>query len=126
ETQYFCSCVACHGSDGRGMGIVGTDQFLAPSLVGSPRVQGKAERLVPILMQGLIGPLDGKHYQAGFMAPAAALGITRDDRIAELLSYIRYAWGQELPVVTKDEVKAIRVKHAERKVPWTQEELEGL
>jgi hypothetical protein len=33
--------------------------------------------LVPILLHGLIGPLDGKTYQAGFMAPGASLGLSR-------------------------------------------------
>ena len=123
ETLYFKTCVACHGSDGRGMKVPGSDLALAPSLVGSPRVQGDAKTLVPILLHGLMGPIDGKTYQAGFMAPAAALGITRDDRLAEVLSYIRYAWGQELPPISKEEVKDLRKEMSDRKTPWTQDEL---
>jgi putative membrane-bound dehydrogenase-like protein len=126
EVLFFKHCTTCHGPTGKGIQIIGTDQFLAPPLTGSPRVQGDPEQLVPILLHGLMGPLDGKTYQAGFMAPAIALGITRDDRLAELLSYIRYAWDQELPVVTKEQVEAIRRKHADRKLPWTQAELEAI
>lgn len=71
-----------------------------------------------------MGPLDGKTYQAGFMAPAEALGITRDDRLAETLSFIRYAWGQKGGPVTKADVETAKKKFEERKTPWTQEELE--
>jgi len=42
------------------------------------RVKGNAEQLMPILLRGLMGPLDGKTYQAGFVAPAEALGLTRE------------------------------------------------
>ena len=77
------SCVVCHGANGKGTMVPGTDVALAPALVGSPRVQGDARQLVPILLHGLTGPLDGVHYQAGFVAPASAMGIVRDDRLAD-------------------------------------------
>jgi mono/diheme cytochrome c family protein len=72
-----------------------------------------------------MGPLDGKTYQAGFMAPAAALGLTREREIAQVLSFIRYAWDGNGSAVTEDEVKAIKAATAERKAPWTQKELEA-
>ena len=123
EQTYFKSCVACHGADGKGTQVPGTELQLAPPLAGSQRVQGAPEHFVPILINGLLGPIDGKTYQAGFMAPAAALGITRDDRLAEVISYIRYAWGGELPPVDTETVKRIRQKHEARATPWTLEEL---
>ena len=107
------------------MGVAGTDFRLAPSLVDSPRVHGEAKRLVPIMLHGLIGPLDGKSYQAGFMAPAAALGLTRDRDIAQVLSYIRFAWEEESGPVTEEEVKRLRKATEDRKTPWTQGELEA-
>ncbi|MEM7392873.1 MAG: cytochrome c, partial [Verrucomicrobiota bacterium] len=123
ETIYFRTCVACHGSDGRGANVPGTDLYLAPPLVGSARVQGDPEKQIPILINGLIGPIDGKTYQTGFMAPAKSFGIVRDDRLAEVISYIRYAWGQEKPPVSKELVKQLRMKYEKRTVPWTLEEL---
>ena len=95
ETQYFKTCIACHGADGKGVQIAGTDMALAPSLVDSKRVHGDPEKLIPVFLHGLTGPIEGKNYQAGFMAPAAALGVTREDRLSEIISYIRYAWGGE-------------------------------
>ena len=125
EVHYFKSCVACHGSDGRGIKLPGTDLSLAPSLVGSGRVKGDPQKLAAILLHGLTGPIDGKTYQAGFMAPAAALGITRDDHIAQVLSFIRYAWDQKGDPVTKEDVEAAKKRFSSRKTPWTQDELEN-
>ena len=62
---------------------------------------------MPILLHGLIGPLDGKTYQAGFMAPGASLGLSRERDIAQVLSYLRCAWGGKGGPVTEKEVKEI-------------------
>jgi putative membrane-bound dehydrogenase-like protein len=126
EKQYYKSCATCHGADGRGTKVPGSQFYMAPSLYRSPRVQGSKHQLIPILINGLVGPLDGKSYQAGYMAPAHTLGITRDDRLAELLSYIRFAWGQEGSMITKEEVYKLRKQHQTRTAPWTQSELEKL
>ena len=126
EVLYYQYCVGCHGSDGKGLRIPGTDLRLAPSLADSKRVGGKVEHLVPIFVNGLTGPVEGKTYQGGFMAPAKALGISRDDRLAEILSFVRYAWGRKAGAVDKEEVKAIRVRHEGRAEPWTEAELNAL
>ncbi len=124
EKLFFASCVTCHGASGKGMKVPGTELLLAPSLVDSPRVNGDPEKLIAIMQHGLIGPLDGKKYQAAYMAPAEALGIKRDDRLAEILSYIRYAWDKGGSPITAEEVKAAKKKFEKRSGPWTQEELE--
>jgi mono/diheme cytochrome c family protein len=118
--------VVCHGSDGKGIQVAGTDFRLAPSLVDSPRVKGDPKQLVPILLHGLTGPLDGKTYQAGFMAPAKALGLSRERDLARVLSYVRYAWNNKGGPVTEDDVKSIQKKHAQRTTPWTEAELKKL
>jgi mono/diheme cytochrome c family protein len=124
EVKYYQSCVVCHGADGKGLGVAGTEMKLAPSLVDSPRVKGAPEKLVPVLLHGLVGPLDGVTYQAGFMAPGEALGLTREKDIAEVLSFIRYAWGGKGGPVTEADVKTIRSATKERTTPWTQAELD--
>ena len=124
EVLYFQNCVSCHGGDGKGIKIPGMANALAPSLANSARVKGPLYNLMPVMANGLIGPIDGVTYQAGYMAPAHALGITRDDRLAELLSYLRYAWGgNNTTLITKDEVKEWRRKLKDRQTPWTDEEL---
>ena len=78
---------------------------------------GDPKQLVPILLHGLTSPLDGKTYQAGFMAPAKALGLSRERDLARVLSYIRYAWNNEDGPVTEEVVKAIQKTHAKRTTP---------
>ena len=108
------------------MKVSGASLAQAPSLAGSKRVTGPPDQLIPIFINGLMGPIDGKNYAAAFMAPAKALGITRDDRLAEILSFIRFAWGNEAAAVSKDEVKRIRQQHEEREAPWTEAELRAI
>ena len=126
ETQYYKHCVTCHGAEGKGIQVPGTDLALAPSLADSKRVGGAPHQLVPVFVNGLLGPIDGKPYAAGFMAPAKALGITRDDRLTELINYLRHVWHPDAPPVTKDEVERIRKKYESRQTPWTDKELQGL
>jgi len=126
ETLYFQNCVSCHGSDGAGIKLKGMENALAPSLVGSNRVNGPLEGLLPVFINGLMGPIDGQTYQAGYMAPAKAMGIDRDDRLSELVSYIRYAWGNKQSGITKEEVRSLRKLHEARTAPWSDEELKAL
>ena len=126
EVRYYQSCVACHGADGKGIKVPGAEISVAPSLVDSPRVKGDPKNLVPILLHGLVGPLDGKTYQAGYMAPGASLGLSRGRDIAQVLSYLRFAWGRNGGPVTEEEVEEVKNATADRKMPCTQTELEKL
>jgi len=126
EQLYFQHCTSCHGADGLGVQIPGTNQYLAPSLVDSKRVHGDPEQLLPLFFHGLMGPIDGKTYQAGYMAPAKTFGIEREDRLADLVTYLRYAWGKKGTRIDKSTVSNIRRKHDKRTVPWTDDELKSL
>ena len=123
EATFYQICASCHGGDGKGVKIPGTENFLAPALAGSTRVKGSPDGLVPVLINGLLGPIEGKNYEGQMMVPAVALGITRDDRLAEVLSFIRYAWGNGVGTITADEVKKFRTQHGKRTTPWNDEEL---
>jgi len=123
ETIYFNSCRTCHGVNGEGERIPGTDLKLAPPLVNSPRVTGAPERLLKILLHGLQGPVEGKTYQAGVMAPISAMGHTDPNRIAQIANYLRFAWGHEIPPFEVDLVKKVQADHEGRKIPWTVTEL---
>lgn len=126
ENTFFQSCVSCHGADGKGVAVPGSDMAIAPALAGSARVRGPAAGMVPVLLHGLLGPIDGKTYQGAFMPPAATLGLTRDDRLAEVISYVRHAWGNNASAVTADDVKKLRQQHAQRATPWTDGELKAV
>jgi mono/diheme cytochrome c family protein len=126
ETQYFASCITCHGADGKGIAIAGSEMMLAPSLVDSARVKGDPNKLIAVLLHGLMGPIDGKSYQAGFMAPAHALGITREDRLSELITYLRFVHGEGASSVSKEDVAKTKKMHGDRAGPWTDDELKAL
>ena len=60
EKLYFEHCTSCHGANGKGVQVPGTDQYLAPSLVDSQRVHGDPEKLIPLFFHGMMGPIEGK------------------------------------------------------------------
>ncbi len=109
-------CITCHGADLKG--VKNEDgSLVAPSLIGSSRVKGDKERLIKIVLNGLIGPVDGKDY--GIMMP---LKSNADDWIANILSYVR-AMNDE-GVVNTGEVRRVREKTKDREDYWTLKELE--
>jgi mono/diheme cytochrome c family protein len=109
-------CITCHGADLKGMAMEdGT--LVAPSLIGSPRVIGDKGKLTKILLNGLIGPVDGKEY--GIMMP---LKDNNDQWIADVLTYVR-------AMNNADEVSGFVVRNAreqskDRENYWTLMELE--
>ena len=117
---YMTSCVACHGTDGKGM------KFLAPPLAGSDWVNGSDERLVRVLLHGLSGPItvSGKRYEApeiqSVMPPLAGLG---NSEIAAVLTYIRREWGNTSDPISSGRVSKIRISAQGRTIPWTEGEL---
>nr|WP_205618973.1 c-type cytochrome [Rubritalea marina] len=118
--HYKSLCFACHGNDGLGTPMAGTDSTLAAPLVGSPRVTGDPKKLIKIAMHGLIGPIDGKTYPGAMESLAS-----HDDKyIADVLTYIRNTWGNSAKLITDKEVRQIRHQYRNRKSPWTIEELE--
>ena len=100
-------CVACHQADGLGK------EKIAPALVQSKYVTGSAPLALRIL-------LSGKEGAVGLMPPPAL----SDEQIAAVLTYLRREWGHAASPVTAAEVKEIRGMTVNRKVPWTEAELD--
>jgi mono/diheme cytochrome c family protein/glucose/arabinose dehydrogenase len=108
ENIYKSTCQACHQIDGRGQ------DRIAASLIGSPLALASPDVPIRIL-------LNGKEGTIGLMPP---LGQTMsDDEIASVLTYIRREWGQTGAPVDPATVKDVRARNAERKRPWTNDEL---
>jgi putative membrane-bound dehydrogenase-like protein len=118
KTHYLQLCVACHGVDGKGAKVSGLD--LGPPLVGSPRVRGSAGAMLRIVLHGLTGPVDGKVWGGGVMAPQGA----QDDRyLAAVASYVRTVFGEFAGIVAPDQVAAVRAATKGRTAMWTLAEL---
>jgi mono/diheme cytochrome c family protein len=109
---YRSLCEPCHQADGRGR------EKMAPTLVGSALVQatdpGVAARVL----------LNGKEGAVGLMPPLG--GTLTDEQIADVLTYIRRAWGQAAAPVTPAEVAPVRAATVGRTRPWTDQELTAL
>lgn len=121
KVTYTTLCITCHGPDGKGQPSPDNKNLmLAPPLAGSPRVRGHKERLTRILLNGLIGPVDGKRYAGGLMLP---MGSNSDQWIADVATYIRNNWGNQAPLVEASDVKRIREDSKNRVGPWTLREL---
>ena len=82
---------------------------------------GHRDYSVNVLLNGLIGPIEGKSYQS-LMVP---MGTNDDEWIASAASYIRNAFGNSASVVTPAEVAQARAANKGRSFPWTTAELEA-
>ncbi|MGV3764168.1 DUF7133 domain-containing protein [Parapedobacter sp.] len=121
------TCQPCHGEDGRGVSPI------APPLAGSEWVKGNKQRLMSLVLYGLTGPVvvAGHTYEAPEVSgemPGLAHNSTVDDaELAQLLSYIRNAWGNAAgDEVLPEELGVIRARFGKRTEPFTQGELHQL
>jgi mono/diheme cytochrome c family protein/glucose/arabinose dehydrogenase len=121
---YKSLCFSCHGEDGRGQPQVGgaPGATLAPSLAGSPRVNGHRDYVIKVLLKGLTGPIEAtRSSSAEVMLP---MGNNTDQWVASIGSYIRSSFGNAGGMVTAADVARVRAATANRKAPWTLKELE--
>lgn len=120
--QLFAACAACHQASG--LGVPGT----FPPLAGSEWVLEESPvRIIRAALYGLNGPIEvkGQHFQ-NVMTPMgkAGGGVYTDEQIADVLTYIRQAWGNKASPVTTEQVKAVQDAVGDRGgKPFTAEEL---
>jgi ubiquinol-cytochrome c reductase cytochrome b subunit len=99
-TVYTANCAGCHGATGMGQPGV------FPPLANNPVATGPAEKVIPILLNGLQTKItvNGTAY-AGVM-PAWKGNLT-NAQIAEVLTYVRSAWGNKAGAITTAQVDAL-------------------
>lgn len=125
EAQYQRICLGCHQVHGNGQ------QYLAPPLVGSEWVLESEQRLIALVMDGLMGPIEvlGKTYTVPEIQPLMpGLRLNpefTDGQLAAIMTYVRNAWGNGAPPVSSEAVGRYRETVAPR-APWTPEELKAL
>ncbi|MBS1603150.1 MAG: c-type cytochrome [Bacteroidetes bacterium] len=119
-------CQTCHGPDGNGI------RSLGPPLNTSNWVLGDKNRLIPIVLYGLTGPVKvaGKLYKApevsGDMPGIGSNKEFSNEDIAQTLNFIRNAWTNKVKKTDKiipEDIGAIREKFNDRQKPFTMEEL---
>lgn len=119
---YNTYCGTCHGMDGKGL------ENLAPPLYQSEYVDGPAERMVLVMLNGLTGPITvhGEIYEGGAAMPGIKNNpdIT-DERIMDILAYIKNGFTSKPEWFKMDEkvVADLREQTADKKDMFTEEEL---
>ena len=113
---YARTCIACHGTDGKGLAPV------FPPLDGSPWLLRDKQKPIDIVLHGLMGPIEvaGATYNS-VMAPLGPM--LTDAEIADVLTYVRQRWSNDAAPVGADEVKARRAANKDRSTMWTAAEL---
>ena len=116
KETYLAVCAACHQPNGKGLAPV------FPTLERTDYVQGSPERLIAIVLKGIIGPIQvsGVGYN-NVMPPQEAM--LSDQKIAAVLSYVRSSFGNSSDAVSADLVQNVRKSLIERKTPWSEKEL---
>ncbi|MBI1373685.1 MAG: c-type cytochrome [Phycisphaera sp.] len=121
KTYFMVVCMACHQLHGQGLA------GLAPSLVDSPYVLGDPERLTRIALLGLQGPVTINDEEWNLVMPGHKDNpLLTDQRLADVLTYIRNEWDNEASAVDPAVVTKIRASLNGRNEPWTIEELDKL
>ena len=115
QAIYEALCLNCHQAGGQGLTGV------YPPLAKSEWVAGDPQLLIKLTIHGLAGPTKvlGKDYG---LVPMPPMGLD-DQQLADVLTYVRSAFGNQAPAVKVDEVKAVREATKGRTAPWTAAEL---
>lgn len=99
-------CITCHQADGKGLEASGF-----PPLAGTNWVNGSEERMIKIVLKGIMGEIEvnGKKYPGQVpMTPYA--GMLNDTEVAGVITYVRNSFGNKAPAVSAAKVKEIRAK----------------
>jgi mono/diheme cytochrome c family protein len=120
KARYDQVCGLCHGVDGLGK------PGQAPPLAGSEWVYTKGfQRVASIPLEGVSGSLEVKGQTWNLSMPAMGAAMSDSD-LADVLTYIRHAWGNQSSPVTADDVKALRAKIGAHPQPLTSENLKAM
>jgi mono/diheme cytochrome c family protein len=117
---FSANCQVCHQADGLGSPSQGY-----PPLAGSEITNGGARRAAMVVMKGLQGPITvkGQKFGSAVMQPWESLG---DQKIADVLSYERQAWGNSGGPVTKEQIAALRKELAGHPASFTEHDLQAV
>jgi glucose/arabinose dehydrogenase/mono/diheme cytochrome c family protein len=112
-------CITCHQESGAGLQASGF-----PTLIGQDWVMGSEERLIKLTLNGLYGPMSvmGNQYQ-GQVPMMAFKGLLNDEEIAQVLTYVRNAFGNKASIINPNKVKQIREATKDKKGFYTPDEL---
>jgi mono/diheme cytochrome c family protein/glucose/arabinose dehydrogenase len=112
-------CSTCHQPDGKGLASSGF-----PPLTPNKWVNGSDERLIKLVLKGLLGPIevDGKKYPGQVpMTPFG--GLLNDQDVAAVLTYVRNSFGNQGKPITTAQVKKVRDETAAKQDFYSPDQL---
>ncbi len=116
---FSANCATCHQMTG--LGVPGS----YPPLAGAEYVNSGTRRLGMILLKGLTGPIKVKgqtFITSAQMAPWE--GTLNDQKISDVLTFVRQEWGNTGGPVAPEAIAALRKELASRKESWIEADLE--
>lgn len=118
EKVFAVRCASCHQANG--LGIAG--QY--PPLDGSNWVTSDPGIISNIILKGLKGEIvvKGETYGTSAAVNMAAVAIS-DREIANVVTYVRQAWGNNAEEISEGEVASIRSESAEQQDQWTGDQI---
>jgi mono/diheme cytochrome c family protein len=117
---FSANCATCHQMSG--LGVAG--QY--PPLAGSEIVNGGSRRPAMIVLKGLTGPVTVKGQQFGSAVMQPWEKTLNDQKIADVLTFIRQEWGNKGGPVSVEGVSALRKELAGRAESWTEPDLKAV
>ena len=114
---FSANCQTCHQANGEGV----AGQY--PPLAGSEFTTGGSRRPAMIVLKGLTGPVTvkGQKYGTAVMQPWDK--TLTDQKIADVLTYERSAWGNNASAVTAEQVAALRKELASHPESFTEPDI---
>ncbi len=103
---YNGNCANCH--QGSGEGQPGS----YPPLAASAYVLGSKERLSAIMLAGVSGSITVKGATFSTQVMPGWAGVFTDEKLADIMTYLRATWGNTANAVKPEEVAAARTKFA--------------
>ncbi|WP_138477643.1 PVC-type heme-binding CxxCH protein [Dyadobacter bucti] len=112
-------CTTCHQPDGKGLSASGF-----PPLTGTNWVSGSDERLIKVVLKGLLGPIEvqGQKY-AGQVPMTPFGGLLNDKEVAAVLTYVRNSFGNKGAAILPEKVKQVRAATESKKDFYSPEQL---
>jgi mono/diheme cytochrome c family protein len=112
-------CATCHQEDGNGLSASGF-----PPISRTKWATENEDRLIKLTLQGLLGPIEvrGKKYD-GQVPMTQFGGLLNDQEMADVLTYVRNAFGNKASVISAEKVKEVRASIKDKEGFYSPEEL---
>ncbi len=114
---FAANCQTCHQANGEGV----AGQY--PPLAGSEFTTGGSLRPAMIVLKGLQGPVTVKGKQFGTAVMQPWDKTLTDQKIAEVLTYERSAWGNNASAVTPEQIATLRKQLANHPESYSEHEI---